>query len=54
MVACRVDDKFKKFYQDRRNKGKSHRYSVTAAANKLTKVIYHVLKNNCEYDSKLV
>ena len=54
MVACRVDDKFKKFYQDRRNKGKSHRYSVTAAANKLTKVIYHVLKNKCEYDSKLV
>jgi len=54
MVTCRVDPKFKKFYQDRRNKGKSHRYSVTAAANKLTKVIYHVLKNDCEYDSNLV
>ena len=54
MVTCRVDPKFKQFYQDRRNKGKSHRYSVTAAANKLTKVIYHVLKNNCEYDPNLV
>jgi len=54
MVACRVDPKFKKFYQDRRNKGKSHRYAVTAAANKLTKVIYHVLKNNCKYDPELV
>jgi transposase len=54
MVTCRVDPKFKKFYQDRRDKGKSHRYAVTAAANKLTKVIYHVLKNNCQYHSKLV
>jgi transposase len=54
MVACRVDPKFKQFYQTRRNKGKSHRYTVTAAANKLTRVIYHVLKNNCEYDSELV
>lgn len=54
MVACRVDPKFKKFYQDRRKKGKSHRYTVTAAANKLTKIIYHVLKNNCNYDSELV
>lgn len=54
MVACRVDPKFKQFYSDRRDKGKSHRYTVTAAANKLTKVIYHVLKNDCEYDSNLV
>lgn len=54
MVTCRVDPKFKKFYTNRRDRGKSHRYAVTAAANKLTKVIYHVLKNNCEYDSKLV
>lgn len=54
MVACRVEPTFKKFYTDRRHKGKSHRYAVTAAANKLSKVIYHVLKNNCNYDSKLV
>lgn len=54
MVACRVDPKFKKFYNDRRKKGKSHRYSVTAAANKLTKVIYHILKNNCSFNSELV
>lgn len=46
MVATRVDPMFKKIYQDKRNKGKSHKYAVTAAANKMTKVIYSVLKNN--------
>lgn len=53
MVLCRVDDKFKKQYQARRKNGKSHRYAITAAANKLTKIVYHVLKNNCVYDSNL-
>lgn len=53
MVLCRVDEKFKKQYQDRRKLGKSHRYAVTAAANKLTKIVYHVLKNNCVYDKNL-
>lgn len=53
MVLCRVDDKFKKQYQERKKSGKSHRYAVTAAANKLTKIVYHVLKNNCLYDSNL-
>jgi len=53
MVLCRVDEKFHKQYQDRRKLGKSHRYAVTAAANKLTKIVYHVLKNNCVYDSNL-
>lgn len=53
MVLCRVDDNFKDKYQERRKKGKSHRYAVTAAANKLTKIVYHVLKNNCLYDSNL-
>lgn len=47
MVLCRVDEKFRKQYQDRKKLGKSHRYAVTAAANKLTKIVYHVLKNNC-------
>lgn len=54
MVACRVDPTFKANYKERRKKGKSHRYSVTAAANKLTKIIYHVLKYNCSFDPKLV
>jgi len=54
MVICRVDPKFKKHYTDRRNKGRSHRYAVTAAANKLTKIIYHVLKNNCTFNPELV
>lgn len=53
MVLCRVDEKFHKQYQDRRKLGKSHRYAVTAAANKLTKIVYHVLKNNCVYDPNL-
>lgn len=50
MVACRVNEKFKRDYQDKRNKGKSHRYAVTAEANKLTRIIYHILKNNCSFD----
>lgn len=54
MVACRVEPTFKEQYQQRRAKGKSHRYAVTAAANKLTKVIYHVLKNNCPFQSDLL
>src|SRR3989338_844775 len=51
MVTCRVEPTFKKQYQKRRFMGRSHRYAVTAAANKLTKVIYHILKNNCSFDS---
>ena len=54
MVACRVNPTFKRIYQERRNKGKSHRYAVTAAANKLTKIIYHILKNNCSFQADLV
>ena len=54
MVLCRTDEKFHKQYSDRRQLGKSHRYAVTAAANKLTKIVYHVLKNNCIYDPNLV
>ncbi len=54
MVACRCQEKFKEDYQMRRNKGKSHRYAVTAAANKLTKIIYHILKNNEPFKSELV
>lgn len=54
MVACRCQEKFKQDYQERRNKSKSHRYAVTAAANKLTKIIYHILKNNVPFQSELV
>lgn len=54
MVTCRVDPTFKKQYTQRRDKGKSHKYAVTAAANKLTKVVYHILKNNCNFDPNLV
>lgn len=54
MVASRVDPTFREKYEERRKKGKSHRYAVTAAANKLTKIIYHVLKYDCSFDPKLV
>lgn len=54
MVACRVEPTFKKKYQERKDKGKSHRYCITAAANKLTKIIYHVLKNNCSFQADLL
>lgn len=51
MVTCRVEPTFNKEYKERREKGRSHRYAVTAAANKLTKIVYHILKNNCLFDS---
>lgn len=54
MVACRVNPAFKKMYEDRKKKGKSHRYCITAASNKMTKVIYHILKNNCSFNPELV
>jgi len=54
MVACRHNEKFKEDYKKRRDRGKTHRYAVTAAANKLTKIVYHILKNNVPFDSKLV
>lgn len=54
MVACRVNPTFKKKYRERRAKGKSHRYAITAAANKLTTIIYHILKYNCSFKAKLV
>jgi len=54
MVACRIEPSFKQKYKERKDKGKSHRYCITAAANKLTKVIYHVLKNNCSFQADLL
>ncbi|MBU4369704.1 IS110 family transposase [Patescibacteria group bacterium] len=53
MVAARVDPMFKKIYQDKRDKGKSHKYAVTATANKMTKVIYSVLKNNRPFKEQI-
>jgi len=54
MVACRIEPNFKQKYKERKDKGKSHRYCITAAANKLTKVIYHILKNNCSFQADLL
>lgn len=54
MVAARVNPMFKKIYQDKRNKGKSHKYAVTATANKMSKVIYSVMKNNRPFKEQIV
>lgn len=54
MVAARVNPMFKKIYQDKKDKGKSHKYAVTAVANKMTKVIYSVLKNNRSFKEQIV
>jgi len=53
MVATRVDPMFKKIYQDKRNKGKTHKYAVTATANKMAKVIYSILKNNRSFKEQV-
>jgi len=54
MVAARVNPMFKKIYQNKRDKGKSHRYAVTATANKMTKVIYSVMKNKRSFKEQIV
>ena len=46
IVAIRVSPMFKAIYQRQRERGKPHKYSVMAVSNKLTRVIYSVLKNN--------
>ena len=52
MVASRVNPTLRQKYEKQRKKGKSHRYAVTAIANKLTKIIYHILKYDCLFDPK--
>ena len=54
MVATRVDPMFKRIYQDKRNKDKSHKYAVTAVANKMTKVIYSILKNKRSFKEQIL
>ncbi len=49
LVASIHDPLFKGIYQKQINRGKSHRVAISHVANKMTHVIYSVLKNNKPY-----
>lgn len=53
MVArsiVRYDHKFEKYYTKKRNEGKHYNVALGHVSNKLTRVIYHILKYNEPYD----
>jgi len=49
LVASLHDPLFKSIYQKQVRRGKSHRVAISHVANKMTHVIYSVLKNNKPY-----
>ena len=44
------DEKFKAYYEKKRSEGKSYNVAIGHVSNKLTRVIYHILKYNESYD----
>ena len=44
------DEKFKAYYEKKRAEGKPHNVAIGHVSNKLTRVIYHILKYNEPYD----
>lgn len=44
------DEKFKAYYEKKRAEGKSYNVAIGHVSNKLTRVIYHILKYNEPYD----
>jgi len=48
-VACRLDDGFKKIYEDYVKVGKPHRVALSHAAAKMTFVVHSVLRTNKPY-----
>ena len=44
------DEKFKTYYEKKRAEGKSYNVAIGHVSNKLTRVIYHILKYNEPYD----
>lgn len=49
-VIIQHDEKFKAYYEKKRAEGKSYNVAIGHVSNKLTRVIYHILKYNEPYD----
>ena len=45
---------FSDYYHKKRNEGKPHRVAISHVAKKLVRVIYHLERNNLDFDSKLI
>lgn len=49
-IIIRYDEKFKTYYEKKRAEGKPYNVAIGHVSNKLTRVIYHILKYNEPYD----
>ena len=49
-LIIQYDEKFKTYYEKKRAEGKSYNVAIGHVSNKLTRVIYHILKYNEPYD----
>ena len=49
-LIVQYDEKFKTYYEKKRAEGKSYNVAIGHVSNKLTRVIYHILKYNEPYD----
>ena len=49
-LIVQYDEKFKAYYEKKRAEGKTYNVAIGHVSNKLTRVIYHILKYNEPYD----
>lgn len=49
-LIIQYDEKFKAYYEKKRAEGKTYNVAIGHVSNKLTRVIYHILKYNEPYD----
>lgn len=49
-LIIKYDEKFKTYYEKKRAEGKTYNVAIGHVSNKLTRVIYHILKYNEPYD----
>ena len=49
-LIIQYDEKFKAYYEKKRAEGKTYNVTIGHVSNKLTRVIYHILKYNEPYD----
>ena len=49
-LIIKYDEKFKTYYEKKRAEGKAYNVAIGHVSNKLTRVIYHILKYNEPYD----
>ena len=51
-LICQNDETFRLYYEKKKSEGKHHYVALTHVARKLTRVIFHLLKNNQKFVSQ--